>query len=178
MKISLPSLPALLSELLPDRKCGVLMASTALACLLYVRKLQVPLKAEQEREDTSLHMRTFVRNSEVVLEMIRESSFSSDVDLSCLSEQLELSLDNSQADTELSFNEDGSIGILTTFSPINTNQLWRLTNISGCDADISIKDLEPFETEEDEISYIWDLDSSLLCLSDLDLEGEKLYRTY
>ena len=59
MNINL-SLSALIAGIIPNRaKCGVIIASTALACLLYVKKRQESLDRQQhqlEREDNNNEM--------------------------------------------------------------------------------------------------------------------------
>ena len=154
------NLPALIAEIFPSRKCGVFIASTALACLFYVKKRQEWRWRQQETEDNNNHMRSFVRNSQTVLKMISESSFSSDIDLSCLSEYQDLSLNNScqpfQEELYQSyFDESFIISSATT----NNKEFWQLINISTCEPETQVRDSHYcglIETEEGEISYIWE----------------------
>ena len=135
------------------------MASTALACLFYVKKRQDSLGRQRETEDNS-SMRAFVRNSQTVLKLISESSFSSDIDLSCLSDYQDLSLNTScqpfPDELYQSYFDDSFI----TCSASNNKEFWQLTNISTCEADTpQVKDSHYYgliETEEGEISYIWE----------------------
>ena len=164
MKISLTSL---LSLLLRDRTRSVaLVASTALAALLYLKT-----RRHQSRfaaGDSDNYMRSFVENSENVLQLIRESSFSSDIDLSSLSEYQDLSLDSAdETPSEL----DRSLCDDSIFDcPELSKDLWRLTNISVKDSSRSesdqFSDYGSIDAEEEENSYIWDLDLSLAAYQD------------
>ena len=158
------NLSALIAELIPNRnQCGVIFASTALACLFYVKKRQESRTDRQRRcpEDNNNHMRSFVRNSQTVLKMISESSFSSDIELSCLSDCSDLSLDTScqpsseELDLYQSYFDDSFISGSTS----NNKEFWQLTNISTCEADTQVRESHWYgliQTEEGEISYIWE----------------------
>ena len=157
------NLSAVIAELIPNRnQCGVIFASTALACLFYVKKRQDSRTDKQRRcpEDNNNHMRSFVRNSQTVLKMISESSFSSDIDLSCLSDCQDVSLDSScqpfyEEELHQSYFEDSFI----TFSASINKEFWQLTNISTCEADTQVKESHYYgliQTEEADISYIWE----------------------
>ena len=157
------NLSAVIAEIIPNSaKCGVIIASTALACLLYVKKTRESLDRQQQlaREDNNNDMLRFVRNSQSVLKMISESSFSSDIDLSCLSDCQDVSLDSScqpfyEEELHQSYFEDSFI----TFSASINKEFWQLTNISTCEADTQVKESHYYgliQTEEADISYIWE----------------------
>ena len=158
MKINLA---AIIAEIIPDsKKCGVILASTALACLFYVKKSQDSLGRQRETEDNS-SMRAFVRNSQTVLKLISESSFSSDIDLSCLSDYQDLSLNTScQPFPDELYQSYFDDSFITCSATNNNKEFWQLTNISTCEADTpQAKDSHYYgliETEEGEISYIWE----------------------
>ena len=155
------NLPALIAEIFPSRKCGVFIASTALACIFYVKKRQEWRWRQQETEDNNNHMRLFVRNSQTVLKLISESSFSSDIDLSCLSDYQDLSLNTScQPFPDELYQSYFDDSFITCSATNNNKEFWQLTNISTCEADTpQVKDSHFYgliETEEGEISYIWE----------------------
>ena len=158
MKINLA---AIIAEIIPDsKKCGVILASTALACLFYVKKRQDSRGSQRETEDNS-SMRAFVRNSQTVLKLISESSFSSDIDLSCLSDYQDLSLNTScQPFPDELYQSYFDDSFITCSATNNNKEFWQLTNISTCEADTpQVKDSHYYgliETEEEEISYIWE----------------------
>ena len=156
------NLSAIIAEIIPHRnKCGVIIASTALACLLYVKKRQESRGRQQqlcsEDNNNDETMGSFLRDSQTVLKMISESSFSSDIDLSCMSSCQDLSLDSSSCQPfyeeleELyqSYCEDSQV----RGWPGN-KEFWQLTNISTCEPDYHYYGVT--ETEEADISYIWE----------------------
>ena len=106
-------------------------------------------------------MATFVENSENVLRLIKESSFVSEIDLSCLSEYQDLSLTFEETAGELETSDEES---LLGCSVIRAD-LWKLTDISRCGAEYDqseeLSDYGSIDTDEEEMSYIWEEDSPL-----------------
>ena len=151
------SLTSLLSDLMRS-KCWAVLASSALAGVLYLKTRRHYAAGESDN-----FMRTFVRNSENVLEMIRESSFSSDIDLSSLSEYQDMSVDSSDETHNEMYDCPYDESILHC-PPLSTD-LWRLTDISVKDCSRAqsdqFSDYGSIDAEEEEMSYVWDLDISL-----------------
>ena len=132
----------------------MILASTAVAGLLYLRTRHSASQANN-------YMATFVENSENVLRLIKESSFVSEIDLSCLSEyqDLSLSFEETVCDLEPSV-EESLLGC-----PVIRTDLWKLTDISRCwaeyDQSEELSDYGSIDTDEEEMSYIWEEDSPL-----------------
>ena len=152
------NLSAIIAEIFPNRsRCGVIIASTALACMFYAKKRQESRGRQVDSEDNNNDMKSFVKNSQTVLKLISESSFSSDIDLSCLSDYQDLSALDTTCQPlyeELcqSYCDDSFIA----YSGSQNNlEFWRLTNISTCEADNQIINDSHyhglFQTEDQEI---------------------------